>query len=479
MEEYMSRKDNRLASARKMGDVLGRQYNTKNSIGKSDTLDFHQFTVSQAVDFSLSFRRSRASAQAKVDLLSSSGAVIIKGGKRNQISGELGAGTYYIRVKSLRGNTQYSLTVSASLAEPGETSSGSRNVGILSGELRIQDFVGTTDPSDYYKFTLSQISTFNANIDGLSGNGVEMNLYFDANKNNLIDDGESLDYGRDGNSISRTMLPGTYFLTVDPYYSSESTEYNLFISATPDPSNLAIDPGNSETTAFPLGDLSTASLQDFVGAFNRIDYYKFTLSQISNFNANIDGLSGNGVEMNLYFDANKNGLIDDGESLDYGRDGNNISRTMLPGAYFLTVDPYYSSESTRYDLFVSATPNPGNLFPDPGNRTTTAYDLDSFTGTQTLQDFVGAFNSIDYYKFTVNGTSNFNANIDGLTGNGVEMNLYLDANKNNLIDNGESVDYGRDNDNISRTISAGTYFLTVDPYYSSESTRYNLSVEIS
>jgi hypothetical protein len=259
----------------------------------------------------------------------------------------LDSGIYYIEVRTVgrRGSTRYNLRTSAATAEPGETTATARNLSSLLGEYRSQEFVAPTDAIDYYKFILPEISNFNANIDGLSELAY-MQLYFDG----LVDDGERLATGYDGNNIARTMLSGTYFLAVSPYSSSKSTQYNLFLSATPDPSNLPGDPGNRTVAAYNLGNfVGNRDMRDFVGAFDMVDYYRFSADTTRNFNANIDGLSELAY-MQLYFDANNNGLVDSGERLTTGYNGNNIARTISTGNYFLEVSPYSSSNSTRYNL---------------------------------------------------------------------------------------------------------------------------------
>ncbi|MBD1851884.1 PPC domain-containing protein [Leptolyngbya sp. FACHB-711] len=446
---------------------------TGGALGHSDRVDFYKFKASSPINFHLTLNNLQADARVK--LLNgrrvSVGVSDQTGFQTEQIITTLEAGTYYIQVRlpGRRGSTRYSLRASSVPAEPGETTAIARNLGILSGDMRLSESVSNSDRLDYYKFTLSQISNINVNIDGVSSPAL-VSLYFDANNNGLIDNGEQFDSGSDGNTIARTVLPGTYYLQVESLFGS-SSQYNLSIAAAPDPSNLPTDPGNTASTAFNLSTFP-ATARDFVGTFDSSDYYKFTLPQINDINVNINGLSRT-TFVNLHFDANNNGLIDSGERLESGSDNDTIARTVLPGTYYLEVDSFGSA--TRYDLIVEAKPNPGNLPVDPGNRAAIAYDLGTPLENQTIQDFVGAFDELDYYKFKLNTARTLNVNIDGLAAT-ASVTLYFDANNNGLIDSGEWVTSGSDNSTISRVLQTGTYFLEVNTF--SNATRYNLNLGV-
>lgn len=473
MRQTNRRIDNTFRSAR----TLRPNRVLQNSLGDKDRVDFYKFTASNQVDVSLKLRGLQANANLR---LFNSRRRPIRASRQPAKQAELivatlNPGTYFLEVQMVgcKKNTPYKLRTSVALAEPGESTSTARNLGFLSQTFQIREFVNTNDPLDYYKFTLPQISNFTASIDGLPQTAL-MDLYYDANNNGRIDDGERLDGGQDGTVINRTMLPGAYFLDVKTAKDA-STRYDLFFSATPNPSNLLTDPGNAASVAFDLGAFPNTTAKDFVGAFDSVDFYKFILPEISDFTANIDGLSET-VLMDLYYDANNNGAIDDDERLDSGRDGTAISRTMLPGTYFLEVNTFGNS-STRYDLFLSTTPNPSNLPVDPGNLVDRSYDLGNFVGIQSLKDFVGSFDRLDYYKFSVDTARTLNASVDGLSQTAL-IDLFFDANGDGAVDMSERLERGRDSSNIARTLEAGSYLLRVSTF-SSSSTRYDLNLEIS
>lgn len=464
-------------------------------VGRSDRIDFYKFTASSSIDFSLTLSGLRANANVR--LLNRNRALITasaKPGRQSEsIVETLAAGTYYIQVQVVgRQNTPYSLRASAtpvqSPSSGGDDSGGTlataRNLGSLSTEYRTQESIGDTDAADYYRFTLSQISDFNAVV--ISRN-VPIDLYSDANNNGLAEADERLVNGRGDYNISGTLLPGTYFLELKSSRSF-STQYELAIAAVPNPSitNLPTDPGNSTSTALNLTSFPTAPIKDFVGAFDSKDYYKFTLSQISNLNVDISGLLRT-VSADLYYDANTNGLIDEGELLESGAEGvnnsfglSNISRAVLPGTYFLEVETS-SNFSTQYELAIAVTPQPSNLTTDPGNTASTAYNLGAFLGIQTLRDFVGRFDELDYYKFTLNAPRSFNAQVINPLGTGslTFMTLYRDGNNNGSIDDGELVDISGFFDISQQQLQPGTYLLKVEPSRNNVSVQYDLTIGVS
>lgn len=153
-------------------------------------------------------------------------------------------------------------------------------------------------------------------------------------------------------SISETLPSGTYFLKVESS-SSSNTVYDLNLATVAHPSNLLNDPGNTLNTAYSLATLaSNQILQDFVGNLDKADFYKFTLSKDTAFNATLSSLSGS-VEISLIRDANSNGLIDGTERIRYGNGSisynNPISTSLQAGVYFIEVTPSYST-NTAYTL---------------------------------------------------------------------------------------------------------------------------------
>ncbi len=218
---------NILSTARNIGTLSGTRSFT-DWVGSVDTNDYYRFDVSTTRNFSLSL--TGLSADANVRLLNSAGTVLqgayLTGNSAESISRQLGAGTYYAQVYRASGNTNYSLSLSATpLDYAGNTLSAARNVGTLVGSRTLTDWVGSVDTNDYYRFYVGTTSNFRLNLTGLSA---------DANVRLLNSAGSVLQgsylTGNSAESISRQLSAGTYYAQV--YRASGDTTYNLTLNAT-------------------------------------------------------------------------------------------------------------------------------------------------------------------------------------------------------------------------------------------------------
>ncbi len=361
------------------------------------------------------------------------------------------------------------------------------NLGFLNGNRNFTNqFVGSTDRDDYYRFTLVQTSNFNLSLSGLT-DSASVQLIYDSNGNGKIDNNESLDtnYGSEYSNgiINRTLGVGTYFIHVHTDYDYQDTNYSLGVSATPSPSSTQTDPGNSLNKALDIGSVSNIrSFTNFVGIGDRNDYYRFSLAQTSNFNLSLTGLTES-ANVVLIYDSNGNGQIDNYEVLDntYGSRYSNgsINKTLGAGSYFIRVYTDQSNLNTNYTLGVSANPSPSTTPTNPGNSLSTALNIGTLSGTSIYKDFVGSTDRDDYYRFTLPSSSKFKLSLTDLT-DFVNAELIYDYNGNTQRDDGDSLDSTsgtpHSNGSINRTLGAGTYFIHVYTNYSSLNSNYTLSL---
>ena len=229
----------------------------------------------------------------------------------------------------------------APVDKAGNTLTKARNIGTLSGSQSFSDWVGSTDTNDYYRFALSQASNFALALTGLSA---------DADVQLLNTSGAQLASseadGSTAEAISSTLAAGTYYVRVYPF--SGSTTYNLSLAASPTtPTDNA---GNTLAAARNIGTLSSSqSFSDWVGSTDTNDYYRFDLSQASNFALTLNGLSDN-ADVQLLNTSGAQLTI----SQAAGSTAEAISSTLAAGTYFVRVYP--SSGNTTYNLTLSATP---------------------------------------------------------------------------------------------------------------------------
>ncbi|HEY9628118.1 MAG TPA: hypothetical protein V6C84_12535 [Coleofasciculaceae cyanobacterium] len=499
----ISNKDNTLRNARNVGTLSGSK-RIGGFVGSRDKIDFAKFTLSGASEFGLTLGRVTGRASARVTLRNSRGAVLENfksGAKPKTIAASLAAGSYYISVQSLKGNINYNLAASATPSAPPtpptppvppvEGLNSAVDIGVLSGTYTNQDFVGTTDPVDFYKFTLNDAANLQARVTGSSAN-TRVQLIRDGNGNGLVDNEEILASGTNFSStflsdVTQDLPSGAYFIKVEPSNTSASTIYQLNLVATPFGGNVSPDPGNTLPTARDLGAFSgTLLAKDYVGQLDANDTYKFTLTDIANLQINVKGSSAN-TRIQLVRDINSNGLIDNGEVL---ASDSNISSTFLSsitqdvpsGAYFIKVETSNTSNSSLYELNLVATPFGGNGAPDPGNTLPTARDMGVLSSTFSAKEHVGIIDSDDFYKFTLNDAKTLQARVTATSTN-TRIDLIRDTNGNGLIDNNEVVESDTNSSstflsNITEDLQAGTYFVRVRPQTTSRSTNYTLSLTV-
>ncbi len=220
----------------------------------------------------------------------------------------------------------------------------------------------------------------------------------------------------------------------------------------------------------------------FIGASDRNDYYRFTLTQASHFNLSLTGLSDY-ADIEIIFDANGNGVYDSHELLYDGYGSSNqqgsINATLGTGTYFIRIFSADSNTNTNYTLGVSATAAPRTTPKEPGNTFGTAVDVGMLNTKRSFTDFVGSSDRNDYYRFSLAQTSNFNLSLSGLSSY-ADVELIFDSNGNGIYDTNEKW-YQSDgnpwrNGAINSTLGHGTYFIRVYTADLIDNTNYTLEI---
>ena len=165
--------------------------------------------------------------------------------------------------------------------EPGKTLATAYNLGVVDGEHNVTEFIGTTDATDIYKFTLAQTSRVSLDLGGLTDQwyqrNLKMELIIDRNSNGLIDDDDDLyvDYTDGNNSTANlisTLGAATYFVRLNRESDSTNTNYNLTLNAQrdlngePDPRTINL-PSNIEITSLEQ-DINSSEVTIHYNAFD-------------------------------------------------------------------------------------------------------------------------------------------------------------------------------------------------------------------
>ncbi|MGK7943238.1 MAG: PPC domain-containing protein [Microcystaceae cyanobacterium] len=102
--------------------------------------------------------------------------------------------------------------------------SQARNIGTLNGSRSYQDWVGSGDTNDYYRFNVNGRTDFSLDLTGLSSDA-DVRL-LDSSGNDIR---SSTNSGSRSESINRDLATGTYYVRVYPH--SGNTNYNLALNA--------------------------------------------------------------------------------------------------------------------------------------------------------------------------------------------------------------------------------------------------------
>lgn len=236
--------------------------------------------------------------------------------------------------------------------DPGSDLITALDLGVLSSSLSIQEFVGDTDPFDFYAFTLNQQSNLNLSLSGLNANAdvwVTDGTMDDLGVLNGVD--ISMNPYTEEEWISASSLAaGTYYVLVmdgPDGLNGPSTNYNLTLST-----GGTVDPGDYFNTALDLGVLnSSLSVQQAVDGSDPLDFYAFTLNQPGNFSLSLNGLSAN-ADVALY-DSARNSL---GASFNLSTAEDSLSGSLAAGTYYVSVvneNSFLGPTATNYNLDLS------------------------------------------------------------------------------------------------------------------------------
>jgi len=224
----------------------------------------------------------------------------------------------------------------------GNTQRQARNVRLTTRGVRLSDFVGRSDPNDFYQVKMLGKSSLDLRLSGLTA---------DANLELRNAAGRVLKASRLGGTsneaISLNVAAGTYLVRV--YQQSGNTRYTLNMSANPDAA------GDTPTQARRISLGATAvRYRDYVnGADN--DFYVFRLTERKQVNLALARLTGD-VTLQLR-DRTGTPLK---TSRQPGTTTETIREILNPGIYQIRVLAANRTANAQYTLSASAIPKPSS-----------------------------------------------------------------------------------------------------------------------
>ncbi|ELR97422.1 PPC domain-containing protein [Gloeocapsa sp. PCC 73106] len=223
--------------------------------------------------------------------------------------------------------------------------------------------------------------------------------------------------------------------------------------------NVLVEQNNSIGSATDLGAIAgSRSLTGYVGSDDTNDYYRFTVNDTSvNVGFSLD-LTGLGADADLQL-LNSSGTVINSSSAG-GTTSDFIRTNLSAGTYYARV--YQFSGNTNYNLRLETN--------GAGTNLDNARNLGVLAATQSFTDYVGPTSANDYYRFSLNNTSNFSLALNGMSADG---DVQLLNSSGGVITS--STAGGSSAESISTTLGAGTYYVRVFPF-NGAITNYNLSL---
>jgi serine protease len=221
----------------------------------------------------------------------------------------------------------------------GDTLQTAHNIGDVNGRtFNWSDSVSLTDTVDLYRFKIDSRALVNITLTGLQA---DADLYI------LDSQGKTIAFSTNSGSrdellSNRTLDTGTYYLQVKSFFST--TQYNLGMTV----AGISRDPGSTIDTALDLGNISRATSTNFgnVGqAGDSIDYYRFELSESSNFSLNLSELTSD-IDVVLYGQNGQALAI----SNRYSSASESITMNLNVGTYYIRIYPWIGSSAFKLEL---------------------------------------------------------------------------------------------------------------------------------
>ncbi|KAF0165884.1 MAG: Ig family protein [Rhodocyclaceae bacterium] len=455
--------------------------NFSDFVGNADKNDYYRFVTTARGKLQMNL--TGLTPDSDIQLLSSTGSFIAGSAQagvtpENLVIDNLEAGTYYVRAYQFLGNINYTLklTSTANADNAGDTFAAARNVGALgANEMSYSDYVGGAD-KDYYVFTTTSASSFRLTMAGDSPNA-DVRL-LDGSGQIITPDnvGGGLDSSSSELISVSNLAAGKYYVWVYP--ASGTINYTVRMSATP--TSQSVDSSVADEATYTLSSTVMTTVSNAVGDADAADYFKIVTTQLSNLRANLTGLGADADLVLLQSDRTT--------PIAYSTNAGNSAESvgfdnLAAGTYYIKVAQ--QSGSTTYNLTMAATaPNPTD---GAGNVFTAAKPVSVGPTPLVVTEAIGYGTDTvaDWYSFvlpttTVAADYVFNLGLAGMSAN-ADVELYQRTAAGTtiaaltLVNSGSTA--GAADEAFTANLSAGTYYVQVDPAVAGEKTAYNLSLQ--
>lgn len=330
--------------------------------------------------------------------------------------------------------------------------------------------IGTATDVDWWKVTTNADGKLNVTITVSNSIYLWCQIY-DNNGTTVL----SQDYTSGTKTISKDGLAaGTYFLKLYPYYSGEKPVYTISNTLTVPAQANDVEPNGTKAQAkvLPLNSSKTGHINYYYNSVrDTLDWYEVTTTADGRIRLTVSSANGQNVWAYLY---DNNGITElasgytSGTAAVVNKDG------LAAGTYYVKVKTYYTDEFAPYtlsdSLFSPAEPN--NAEPDSTRALAATLPLNGKKTGHINYYYNNHKDSVDWYKVTTNADGRLRLTMT--SGNGQNVWAYLfDNDAKTLLasgyTSGSAVVVNKDG------LAAGTYYVRVNTYYTSEWAPYTIA----
>ncbi|MEO5893194.1 MAG: T9SS type A sorting domain-containing protein [Ferruginibacter sp.] len=423
-------------------------------------------------------------------------------------------GTYYIKLQSYAASQFADYTISDSLftpslandAEPNGSAAGAVVLplnGSKTGHVGYY-YNNQRDTADWYKITttadgLLRVYLTSARGSVYSGNTLDVNM-------TLYDNDGTTQLGAveifNGNGPATNLItadglaPGTYYVKVQPYSTSQFADYTISDSLFLPPLAIDAEPNGTRATAVALPQNNKTT--GHVGYYynnqrDTADWYKITttadgLLRVYLTSARGSVYSNNTLDVNMtLYDNNGTTQLGAVEIFNGGGPATNLITAdgLAPGTYYIKVQPYSTSQFADYTISDSLFVPTLAIDAEPNGTRATAFALPQ-NGKTT--GHVGYYydnqrDTADWYKITTTADGLLRVYLTTARGSVYSGNT-LDVNMTLYDNDGNSqlaaVEVFNGNGPASNLLTAdglapGTYYVKIQPYSTSQFADYTIS----
>ncbi|MEP7163057.1 MAG: GEVED domain-containing protein [Ferruginibacter sp.] len=449
-----------------------------------DSLDFYKITVVQ--DGLLSFTlTSENGKNVYAQLFDGDGTTYFVGNYTSSTAtyskDGLAPGVYYIVVHTYY-NTEFApYTLSNTFTPPANANDPIANEtpatastlplgGSVTGHIGYH-YIATRDDVDWWKVNVNADGRIDYTITSGNGQNVYAQLYDGDGTTYLAGNytSSSANYSKDG------LAPGIYYIKVMTYYTTEWDSYTL--SNTLVQPTQANDIGSNDIytngNVFPLNSTTTGHIgYRYNGNIDAVDWYKITTTEDGKISFTITSENNQNVYAQLFDGDGTSYLVGNytSSTASYFKDG------LAAGTYYLLVHTFYTTEWAPYTLSNTFTTISSPSDQEPNNTRATASPLainTSITG-HTGYHYNGVRDDLDYFAITLPVDGKISFTISSANSQNVYAQLFDNDGTTYIVGNytSSTATYGANN------LAAGTYYMLVHTFYTTEFAPYTLSVSL-